>query len=122
MAKTKTKAIPERSQVKTADTWDLSSLFPDDEAWEKAFRKTNVEIDKNNSKTVVFEDLLVGKYAIIAIQDIDKDGKMSKNWIGFPREPFGTSNNPTFFGPPRYSKAEFELKSDQQLEVNLVSF
>ena len=31
------KQLPPRSKVKTADTWDLSSLFPNDEAWEKAF-------------------------------------------------------------------------------------
>lgn len=29
--------IPARNQVKTEDTWDLSSLFPNDSAWEKAF-------------------------------------------------------------------------------------
>ena len=31
------KQLPPRSKVKTADTWDLSSLFPSDDAWEKAF-------------------------------------------------------------------------------------
>lgn len=36
MAKVKT--LPKRSQVKEADTWDLSSLMADDAAWEKAFR------------------------------------------------------------------------------------
>lgn len=35
----KTKALPKRSQVKTADTWDLSSLYPHDAAWEKDFKK-----------------------------------------------------------------------------------
>lgn len=29
--------LPSRAEVKPADTWDLSSLFPDDKAWEKAF-------------------------------------------------------------------------------------
>ena len=33
----KIKQLPRRSQVKPADTWDLSSLFPDDAAWETAF-------------------------------------------------------------------------------------
>ena len=33
----KTKALPPRSKVKPADTWDLASLYPDDAAWEKAF-------------------------------------------------------------------------------------
>ena len=31
------KQLPLRSKVRTADTWDLASLFPDDDAWEKAF-------------------------------------------------------------------------------------
>lgn len=31
--------LPKRSQVKTADTWDLSSLFAGDEAWEAAFKR-----------------------------------------------------------------------------------
>ena len=35
--KAKVKALPRRSQVKEADRWDLESLFPSDEAWEKAF-------------------------------------------------------------------------------------
>jgi len=36
---TKIKQLPKRSQVKTADQWDLASLFPHDEAWEKSFRQ-----------------------------------------------------------------------------------
>lgn len=32
------KSLPVRSKVKTADTWDLTGLFKDDAAWEKAFR------------------------------------------------------------------------------------
>jgi oligoendopeptidase F len=31
--------LPKRSQVKAADTWDLSSLCADDAAWEKDFKK-----------------------------------------------------------------------------------
>lgn len=33
----KIKQLPPRSKVKPSDRWDLSSLFPDDEAWEPAF-------------------------------------------------------------------------------------
>jgi oligoendopeptidase F len=35
--KSKVKKLPLRSAVKTADTWDLASLFPSDDVWEKAF-------------------------------------------------------------------------------------
>ncbi|MDG1874439.1 MAG: oligoendopeptidase F [Mariniblastus sp.] len=31
--------LPERSEVKESDTWDLSKLFEDDAAWEKAFNE-----------------------------------------------------------------------------------
>ncbi|MGL4512288.1 MAG: oligoendopeptidase F [Lacipirellulaceae bacterium] len=38
------KTLPPRSKVKAADTWDLASLFPSDEAWEKAFAKWDAQI------------------------------------------------------------------------------
>ena len=31
------KQLPKRSEVKPSDTWDLSSLFPNDQAWEAGF-------------------------------------------------------------------------------------
>ena len=31
--------LPKRKQIKTADTWDLSSLFATDAAWEKSFQR-----------------------------------------------------------------------------------
>src|ERR1700759_4954992 len=40
----KTKSLPPRSKVKVQDTWDLTSLFPDDAAWEKAFKKWEKQI------------------------------------------------------------------------------
>jgi oligoendopeptidase F len=39
------KQLPKRSEVPVADTWDLSSLFPNDEAWEKAFAAWTKRID-----------------------------------------------------------------------------
>ena len=35
----KIKRLPQRSKVRQADTWDLSSLFDGDQAWEDALRK-----------------------------------------------------------------------------------
>jgi oligoendopeptidase F len=42
----KTKKLPARRDVKPADTWDLSSLFPNDDAWEKAFSKWEKDVAK----------------------------------------------------------------------------
>ncbi len=40
------KRLPPRSKVKPADTWDLSSLYESDTAWEAAFTKFEKEIAK----------------------------------------------------------------------------
>ncbi len=39
------KKLPARSQVKASDTWDLSSLFASDAAWETAFTKWEKKLD-----------------------------------------------------------------------------
>ncbi len=42
----KIKSLPKRSQVKTADTWDLNSLFSDDRQWETEFQRWQKQIAK----------------------------------------------------------------------------
>jgi len=41
-----TKTIPTRDQVDPRDTWDLSSLFSSDDAWEEEFERWRGEIDR----------------------------------------------------------------------------
>lgn len=41
----KVKKIPLRSEIKTGDTWDLTQLYPSDEAWEKAFETLHGKVD-----------------------------------------------------------------------------
>ncbi len=41
---TKTKRLPKRTDIKSDDTWDLSKLFADDDAWEKAFKQCEKRI------------------------------------------------------------------------------
>ena len=45
MAKTKTKSIPPRGKVNPEDTWDLTPLYRDDVAWERALKKLERMID-----------------------------------------------------------------------------
>jgi oligoendopeptidase F len=40
------KRIPRRDQVRAEDTWDLTSLFPHDEAWEQAFNEWEARIGR----------------------------------------------------------------------------
>lgn len=73
-------------------------------------------------ESVVFENVSPGPYALIAIHDEDGDGRMTKTWLGLPLEGFGTSNNPTFYGPPRYRAARIDVTGDATLVIRMVYF
>lgn len=50
--------------------------------------------------------------AIAVFQDIDGDGKLSKNSIGIPTEPYGFSNNARgILGPPSFSDAALRVSA-----------
>ncbi|MFO0998874.1 MAG: DUF2141 domain-containing protein [Planctomycetaceae bacterium] len=47
---------------------------------------------------------------IAIFQDLNGDGKLTKNGFGLPTEPYGFSNNArSTFGPPSFSQASFEV-------------
>jgi uncharacterized protein (DUF2141 family) len=53
--------------------------------------------------------------AMAVFQDIDGNGKLSKNQIGIPTEPYGFSNNArATFGPPSFSQAAFEISDGSE--------
>ncbi|MCR9143712.1 MAG: DUF2141 domain-containing protein [bacterium] len=95
-----------------------SASFPGD--WDRAERFLKVPIKKRGDQIVEIPKLALGTCAIIVVHDLDGDSRMTKNLIGFPQEPFGTSNNPTFYGPPRFRAAAFTLKPGEQIAVRLV--
>jgi uncharacterized protein (DUF2141 family) len=59
-------------------------------------------------------DLPYGTYAVIVHHDVNGNGEMEQHWYGKPKEPVGASNNPgTRFGPPRFEKSKFDLRSER---------
>ena len=51
-----------------------------------------------------------GRYGIKLFHDVDGDGVMATNIMGFPTEPFGFSNNaPVRMGPPDFAAAAFAV-------------
>jgi len=63
--------------------------------------------------TVHFKDLPPGQYAAAAFQDFNGNGRLDKNFLGIPKEPYGFSNSargPT--GPPKFAEAAMTLNPD----------
>ena len=50
-----------------------------------------------------------GLHAIVVHHDENGNRKLDRNWLGFPTEGYGFSNNPELFiGPPNHEEAAFE--------------
>ncbi len=55
-------------------------------------------------------------------QDLNANGKMDKNWLGIPKEPYGFSNNPKMsFGPPSFKDSLFKVFEGQKITVQIKS-
>lgn len=66
------------------------------------------------------ENFEFGTYAIGVIHDENENKEFDKNFIGYPKEGFGTSNNPKIFmGPPSFKKAKFDF-SGSNLTVKII--
>ena len=51
-----------------------------------------------------------GTYAIAVFHDLNGDGKLGRNFIGLPNEPYGFSNDVGRRGPPEFTGALITVK------------
>lgn len=75
---------------------------------------------ENRNASLKFENIKPGKYAISVHHDVNSNGKIDKNFIGAPKEPYGFSNNlygP--FGKPNYKKATITLNKDESKSITI---
>ena len=73
-----------------------------------------------NTMQVTMENVNIGTYAIAVYQDIDRNKVLSTNFIGFPTEPVGFSNDARIrFGPPSFKDAKITVVANQVLNLNI---
>jgi len=61
--------------------------------------------------TIIFKNVTSGTYAVMALHDKNENNKMDFD-NGMPKENYGMSNNPLSYGPPQFSEAKFEVKTE----------
>lgn len=72
-----------------------------------------VPVDESGNGDLHFSGLKAGEYAAAVYHDADMNGKLNKNFFGFPKEKIGFSNNAKpRMGPAPYKKARFMLSSE----------
>jgi uncharacterized protein (DUF2141 family) len=97
--------LSEKGQVKIA-------VFNSSETWLGDHPVYNSTIDVTSQVvTWKINDVPYGDYGIAVFHDENKNGKMDKNLLGIPQEPYGFSNNMRVtFGPPRWDRSKFVVK------------
>jgi uncharacterized protein (DUF2141 family) len=71
---------------------------------------------------VVFSNVEPGPYAAVAFHDENGNGRLDKNFLGVPAEPYGFSNNVEgFLGPPTFADAAIALGGgDSAIRIALI--
>lgn len=88
----------------------LADYYPTKSRYSMDKRIGKVE---KNIATLVFDNVPHGVYALTVHHDEDENKKMNRNFIGYPTEGFGLSNNPKIFlSIPDFDECKFELKRD----------
>ena len=76
-----------------------AAIFKTRDGWPEDMRKTvnhwpTPIAEGAREATAVMENLPAGDYGVVAIHDENRNRKLDRNFIGFPKEGFGFANNP----------------------------
>jgi uncharacterized protein (DUF2141 family) len=73
-----------------------------------------------SSMQIVFEKVPAGEYGLVAFQDIDKNKDLKTNFVGFPKEPIGFSNDAKIkLGPPDFEDAKVKVEAGKTLTLTI---
>lgn len=98
----------------------IIGLYNTKESFMQKGLKLAKTIVKNKKTFAVFENMPKGIYAVSMFHDENANGKIDSNFVGIPKEGYGTSNDAKgFMGPPKYEDATFDLTSDKKLVINV---
>lgn len=64
--------------------------------------------------TVTFNSLPSGNYSISVFHDENANNELDTNILFIPKEGYGFSNNPKFYGPPNWEKSHFYYNGEDQ--------
>ena len=96
------------------------ALFDNEKDFTKKMLHGKTTVSKAGEVQVVFENVVLGDYAISVMHDANENGEIDSNAFGIPKEGFGFSNDAMgMFGPPSFEKAKFNFTGKSQVVITL---
>jgi len=104
----------------TSDKGTIEYGIYDQNTFMKAAPVFSASVEIKDGKAVaVFENVPAGEYAIMALHDLNGNGRMDFESNGMPKEAYGMSNNSMSYGPPTWDDAKITLDKDQEITIKL---
>lgn len=96
-------------------------VFNEPASWLKKAAASQVLDIEGRRAEGLLEHLPFGEYGLAVYHDENGNGKLDRNFVGMPREPYGFSNNARrAVGAPAWEKARFTVASASvQTEVTV---
>jgi uncharacterized protein (DUF2141 family) len=85
---------------------------------DSALMKTIIAVDAE-TKTVLFNNVPDGRYALAVYHDENLNGVIDVNEIGVPKEGYGFSYNQKAPGRPKFEQAAFDLNRNDTIEIKM---
>jgi len=107
------------SNIKNSNGYIYISIYKNPKNFldrKKAYKNIKLKAKKNLSYTL---DLNKGIYAITLFHDENSNKILDRNFFHFPIEGYGFSTNPFLFGKPTFKDAEFPLKENLSLDIEV---
>lgn len=87
--------------------------FPGDR--NKALRHGFLPIPAGAEQMTIDAMVPPGTYAVSVYEDLNRDHRLDRNFLGIPREPVGVSGNPrSRYGPPHFDECSFRVSGKAQ--------
>lgn len=88
------------------------ALCPDKGSYDKEEGCTLLTVPANGrTVTATFTNVAAGTCAVKVFHDINSNKELDTSWIGWPKEPYGFSNDaPVNMGPPPFKLAAITIK------------
>ena len=87
---------------------------------EQTLQRGVVDISADRTAQYTFTGLAPGDYAVVVMQDENRNGKLDRNLLGLPKEPIIFSNGARIrLGPPSFDDAKFVVRAgDEEVRMS----
>ncbi|MCA1763457.1 MAG: DUF2141 domain-containing protein [Cryomorphaceae bacterium] len=107
-------AKPVKSKIFVA-IYDSESSFLEDELMLR-----EIDVSEKSKKHELSVWVKPGFYAIAIFQDLNNNGKLDKNMVGIPNEPYGFTNYEGLqITPPTWNKTALYIDSSREILIDL---